>query len=154
MSTLSNEIGLRSGAVRKVYDLKGNIIDSVSDLTDESFYVAAGNEAFRSSIYSSGMNKGKSNSVVRDDHENSMSLSKKSSRYYENNSSRMSKELPGWFMRPPNLIQGDPTRMLGEKEKPIFQVNVITYFNSLTFFYFIFPVPDLIQLFYRVKAIA
>ncbi|KAI9219628.1 hypothetical protein BC828DRAFT_385704 [Blastocladiella britannica] len=51
LATLTGDIGLRSGAVRKVYTVGGQRVASISDLADNAAYVAAGNEIFRTVDY-------------------------------------------------------------------------------------------------------
>ncbi|KNE54839.1 hypothetical protein AMAG_17710 [Allomyces macrogynus ATCC 38327] len=53
LSSLTGDVALRSGAVRKIYDLSGRRIESLNDITDCSFYVAAGSEPFRPVAYPS-----------------------------------------------------------------------------------------------------
>ncbi|KNE56491.1 hypothetical protein AMAG_02291 [Allomyces macrogynus ATCC 38327] len=53
LSSLTSDVALRSGAVRKIYDLSGRRIESLNDITDCSFYVAAGSEPFRPVAYPS-----------------------------------------------------------------------------------------------------
>ncbi|KAJ1514884.1 hypothetical protein HMI54_013268, partial [Coelomomyces lativittatus] len=48
---LTAEIRLYSGAVRRVYDLKGHRIQAISDFVNFSHYVAAGNVPFKSVSY-------------------------------------------------------------------------------------------------------
>ncbi|ORZ34045.1 hypothetical protein BCR44DRAFT_117010, partial [Catenaria anguillulae PL171] len=51
LASLTSDIGLRSGAVRKVFTLKGTKVESIGDLTDNGVYVAVGNEPFRLAEY-------------------------------------------------------------------------------------------------------
>ncbi|KAJ3364404.1 Doublecortin domain-containing protein 2 [Allomyces javanicus] len=53
LSSLTGDVALRSGAVRKIYDLSGRRIESLNDISDCSFYVAAGSEPFRPVAYPS-----------------------------------------------------------------------------------------------------
>ncbi|KAI9178933.1 hypothetical protein H9P43_005595 [Blastocladiella emersonii ATCC 22665] len=51
LGSLTSDVGLRTGAVRKIFTTKGVRVDSITNLTEGSHYVAVGNEPFRLIAY-------------------------------------------------------------------------------------------------------
>jgi hypothetical protein len=128
LSALTGEVGLRSGAVRRIYDLQGKRVDSINDLCDEARYVAAGNEPFRGALYPMSNSMAKLNSTVKEDGPDG----KPSLSIYTQSPRKPIRRWSSWHMKSPILIEEGQSALPGAHEKPLFQLSVciFTYHSS------------------------